>query len=358
MILMSWLLLVMLGTADPGDAVFEREADPSKAAPKANPVWPRPTSADQPRIETSRAVFLEEAGQLDFKLVPGDLVGLPRESLQLKYVQVTFGFDKVGKIAICRANATDSEEALETAICNAVKARAKFDFVPGFILPNSIGYLEQSITLDFKTNLIRPVQFLPKGKGTEAVIFYSKWDDEGYCDAGSVNLSAEDQWALCSAFLATDVARTGKFSNGKPFDLKGNLVKFWVKTANDPELAIAMTISRQYVPGIPKYYSPLSPENWLDVSKIAAYVATIRSDDYPGRALQMEWQGRSKVRIGVDSRGFAMSCQPIETSGYSILDNAACARLLGKKYLQFVAGYKLGPKLHYLNQGVNWKIPQ
>lgn len=50
----------------------------------------------------------------------------------------------------------------------------------------------------------------------------------------------------------------------------------------------------------------------------------ISSDDYPLEAMRNEWQGTSAIEWTIDRHGRAVDCHTTSSSGYKVLDDAAC----------------------------------
>lgn len=68
-------------------------------------------------------------------------------------------------------------------------------------------------------------------------------------------------------------------------------------------------------------------------------VQLIQPDDYPRDALQKGKQGRVRIRLDVDPRGFVSKCTVLESAGTQSLDDAACS------LLQARARFTPGPRL-------------
>lgn len=50
----------------------------------------------------------------------------------------------------------------------------------------------------------------------------------------------------------------------------------------------------------------------------------ITNDDYPPEALRNNWQGSVRIEWTIDEVGLVRDCKVIESSGYAVLDEAAC----------------------------------
>lgn len=98
----------------------------------------------------------------------------------------------------------------------------------------------------------------------------------------------------------------------------------------------------------------VAPRGPIPANGPAGWVTT---DDYPRVALTREYEGTVTYRVDVGSNGRVQVCSVVASSGYEILDRAACSRIESRarfrpatdRYGEQVAGTYRG--------SVSWQIP-
>ncbi|MEH3158166.1 MAG: energy transducer TonB [Sphingomonas taxi] len=81
----------------------------------------------------------------------------------------------------------------------------------------------------------------------------------------------------------------------------------------------------------------------------------ITADDYPMEALRQDQQGIVRIAWRVSADGHVSECWTMETSGFALLDQAACRAILRSGRYPAVAG-STAPRV--FSRRVIWKIPE
>lgn len=83
----------------------------------------------------------------------------------------------------------------------------------------------------------------------------------------------------------------------------------------------------------------------------------VTSNDYPSTPIRSEMAGRTTIRLSVDRFGFPISCQVLESSDHTLLDDITCKAMLRRARF-FPARDANGDAVagHY-QQSISWEVP-
>lgn len=111
-------------------------------------------------------------------------------------------------------------------------------------------------------------------------------------------------------------------------------------------------------PPPPKPAPPLPPTPKVRAVPSGSPGSWISSDDYPDVALQYYMEGRSGVRLYIDTAGKVSYCWITESSGFDLLDRAACERLTSQGDFTSARNAKGKPAPDIWETHILWRIPE
>lgn len=79
---------------------------------------------------------------------------------------------------------------------------------------------------------------------------------------------------------------------------------------------------------------------------------------YPRSSLGLGHEGSTGTVIGVDEEGKAISCRPVESSGFGKLDSAACRFILDQATFDVSGVAEDAPAPYYYPMRITWRIPE
>ena len=97
-----------------------------------------------------------------------------------------------------------------------------------------------------------------------------------------------------------------------------------------------------------------TPRGPVPANSSATWVTT---DDYPRSALSREYEGTTGYQLDVDTNGRVSACRVTSSSGYAVLDDAACTRITRRARFR-PATDRTGSEVAGTWRGsVTWQIP-
>lgn len=84
----------------------------------------------------------------------------------------------------------------------------------------------------------------------------------------------------------------------------------------------------------------------------------VRQEDYPTRAIQLEMEGLTKVKLEVSASGRVTDCTVTASSGHEVLDNAACAKLVDRGRFNPASDTSGQAAAGTFNTSVRWQLPE
>ena len=91
-------------------------------------------------------------------------------------------------------------------------------------------------------------------------------------------------------------------------------------------------------------------------ASLATPAAAQRSADYPAEARRNGWEGKVVFRalIGVDGR--AKTCEIVQSSGYAVLDDATCVKVIDTAGFEPARDDKGAAVEGYYQTGFTWAL--
>jgi hypothetical protein len=107
----------------------------------------------------------------------------------------------------------------------------------------------------------------------------------------------------------------------------------------------------------PKPAPPLPPTPKVRAKPVESPGSWINPDDYPPVALRFDMTGISAFRLFIDAEGKPSHCQITAGSGFQILDDAACERLMEHGKFSPAQDAKGRAVADVWNSRVVWRLP-
>ena len=79
-------------------------------------------------------------------------------------------------------------------------------------------------------------------------------------------------------------------------------------------------------------------------------------DDYPPEARRNGWEGKVVFRALIDVDGRAKSCEIVESSGYPVLDDATCIKVIDSARFEPATDDKGMAVEGYYQTGFTWEL--
>lgn len=83
----------------------------------------------------------------------------------------------------------------------------------------------------------------------------------------------------------------------------------------------------------------------------------VTPDDYPASAIRAENKGITRFRLAVDATGKVTGCAVTASSGWPLLDETACARLVRRARFEPATDSTGARAAGHYNGAVNWRLP-
>jgi protein TonB len=84
----------------------------------------------------------------------------------------------------------------------------------------------------------------------------------------------------------------------------------------------------------------------------------VRQEDYPTRAIQLELEGLTRVKLEVSASGRVTDCTVTASSGHELLDNAACAKLADRARFNPATDTSGQVSEGTFTTSVRWQLPE
>lgn len=268
-------------------------------------------------------------------------------------------FAKDGRPVACISQNTENPSKIAQEGCAQLMAGAFFRYDHAFALPFERGIL-RIIVISQRTALPAiPIRFGDAKHGIPVSIELVQTGKRRRCTIGFGDFPESSYALICKAFMVTPSARTRRFSSGAPMRGRSVLIAAWVvPRAGSPWLEVDWTDAYPETASYPVYPDDGIAENQMLRSADGRVTATISDDDYPISALRSELQGATRVLLGFDGQGQAVSCQPIGSSGYALLDNATCQLASTRVRYMFAPGKGGYEGVRFVRTHVRWIIPE
>ena len=105
-------------------------------------------------------------------------------------------------------------------------------------------------------------------------------------------------------------------------------------------------------------YTPRRSTEWPEASPSQAKLIDRKKNrTYPIFASRFGYQGTVRVLNTIAPDGTIIGCRPISSSGYAILDNAACAHMLEKARYKLQVGESSAQERYYQAVDFPWVLP-
>jgi hypothetical protein len=275
-------------------------------------------------------------------------------------------FDAAGRPSDCKPIATSAPAAFVEVLCRELLAKARLVLPAGYDLAGQRGFVPVYAMGGLpRLEAVEPVTFDDREASQAVEVFTAAFPIEGdsrclvlEADLGA-GLSEKSKQAICAAFLS-DSARAGQScARG---GVEREVVQRWrcaIRTRPAPVGAtLEITLRDRAVdPGQVPNYPPFAlPDDRLLPPGAVRLRMPMSADDYPLWALRNEWAGPSEILIGVEhGNPRVLSCRPIQSSGYPLLDNTACRIALARGRVAFPDGQEFDGK-RYHRQVIDWRL--
>ena len=81
-----------------------------------------------------------------------------------------------------------------------------------------------------------------------------------------------------------------------------------------------------------------------------------RSADYPAEALKNGWEGKVVFRALIGTDGRAKTCEIVQSSGYDVLDDATCVKVIDTARFEPARDEKGAAVEDYFQTGFSWEL--
>jgi len=83
----------------------------------------------------------------------------------------------------------------------------------------------------------------------------------------------------------------------------------------------------------------------------------VTQDDYPEEAMRNEWHGTSGLRLTISAEGRVIHCEVISSSGFEVLDAAACTAMTQRARFIPQTDRRGRPVPSFYSKRVRWQLP-
>jgi len=163
-----------------------------------------------------------------------------------------------------------------------------------------------------------------------------------------VQLKPKEEQQLGSVLLSGTRARVR--SGDKEFALELPTADLWSKI--DSCLA---SVGEALLTASP----PAKPDGTLRdrTSPIPRFIDGLDANSYPPEAIRAKAQGDTRVALTVDPYGYAVDCRVVQSSGFKVLDDGTCSKLLrGARFFPALNSEGIATQREW-ETTVKWRLP-
>ena len=276
-------------------------------------------------------------------------------------------FDIDGRPTDCRPN-SDRPAAFVELLCRELLAKGHLELPAGYDLAGQRGFLPvHAGGSAAAVEAVEPIAFAAGEGGQELAVFTAAAPNvaKGPCMVmelgGGPALAEKGKQAICAAFQRGGDETQRKcvqegIERGVAQRWRCSILTRTVAEGAPPEVTLR---ERPLAPLAAPVYPPFDlPDDRMLAPGSATVQLNFSEDDYPLFAIRYAWEGRSEILLGIaDGNSRIVSCRPIVSSGFPVLDNTACRIALRRGRVAMSPGSEGGGAIRYLRQSVAWKLP-